>query len=172
MALDILYGLSTVDYGLECGCLTMKFLATEEVGRLARWLRLMGYDTVSVRSLPFTVLYRTAYNEQRIVLTRNRRIKTSRLFRVIHLTSPVLEEQLRQVLRELNLTIDDKKLFTRCDVCNVPVEPIEKARVKDRVPPHVFHKQQTFYTCPSCQRIYWAATHWERARALFEKIKQ
>jgi len=149
----------------------VKFLVTEECGRLARWLRLMGHDTLLVQRLPFTELYRNAYNEQRIVLTRNRRIGASCLFRVIHLSSPLLEDQLRQVLQELRLPINQEHLFTRCDVCNVPVEPIEKPCVKDRVPPHVYHKQQEFYICPSCHRIYWAASHWQRARAVFERIK-
>lgn len=149
----------------------VRFLATQEVGRLARWLRLMGFDTARVEGLSVSELYRTAYSERRIVLTRNARIGTSHLFRVIHLRSPHLEDQLRQLLSELHLTIDEETLFTRCDVCNVPVEPIEKPRVKDRVPPHVYHTQQTFHTCPSCHRVYWAATHWQRARALLEKLR-
>lgn len=150
----------------------MKFLATEEVGRLARWLRLMGYDTAAVRAIPLTQLYRKAYNERRIVLTRNHRIGASCLFRVIRLTSPMLEDQLRQLIHELSLAIDDEQLFTRCDRCNVPVEPIEKTNVKDTVPPYVYQKQEEFYTCPSCKRIYWAATHWHRARALFGRLAQ
>ena len=149
----------------------MKFLVTEECGRLARWLRLMGHDTVRVAGVPLTHLYRKAYNERRIVLTRNRRVGASCLLRVVHLSSPHVEDQLRQVVDELHLVIDGDALFTRCDVCNVPVEPIEKPRVRDRVPPHVYHTQQTFFTCPLCHRIYWAATHWHRARALLEKLK-
>ena len=151
--------------------MAVRFLATQDVGRLARWLRLMGYDTARAEGASLSELYRRAYHEQRIVLTRNRRIGASCVFRVVQLTSPSLEGQLRQVVRELSLAIDDEALFTRCDVCNVPVESIEKRRVKDRVPPYVYQTQETFSTCPSCRRIYWAATHWQRARALFESIK-
>jgi len=132
----------------------------------------MGHDTEVVRGSPLSELYRKAYNGRRIVLTRNSRIRASCLFRVIRLTSPVLEDQLRQVLRELALPIDDDQLFTRCDLCNVRVEPVEKASVKDRVPPHVYHKQEAFYACPSCHRIYWAATHWQRACALFDRLRK
>jgi uncharacterized protein with PIN domain len=131
----------------------------------------MGYDTALARALPLSALYRKAYNERRIVVTRTRRVGASCLFRVVHLTSPMLESQLRQLIHELKLPVDEGQLFTRCDVCNVSVEPIEKPHVKDRVPPYVYHKQEGFYTCPSCHRIYWAATHWQRARTLFEKIK-
>lgn len=152
--------------------MAVKFLVTNECGRLARWLRLMGYDTVWVKGFSPTELYRQAYTERRVVLTRNRRIRASCLFRVVHVTSPVLDEQLRQLIRELGLIVDEEQLFTRCNLCNVPVEPIEKVQVKSRVPPHVFHNQRQFFTCPACQRIYWAASHWQRTNRRFARLKQ
>lgn len=130
----------------------------------------MGYDTAWVRKAALTALYRQAYNERRIVLTRNSRIKASCLFRVVHLASAQLEEQLQQLIQELGLAIEDEQLFTRCDRCNVPVEPIAKAAIKDHVPPYVYHHQERFYTCSSCKRIYWAATHWQRAQQLLTRV--
>lgn len=148
----------------------LRFLVTEECGRLARWLRLLGYDTVLVTTQPRTELYRTAYRDQRIVVTRNRTIGASCLFRVVQLASPHLEPQLRQLREELRLSIDEDRRLTRCDVCNVPVEPIENARVKDHVPPHVYHTQARFWTCPSCRRIYWAATHYQRVCTMLKRL--
>ena len=138
----------------------VKFLVTEECGRLARWLRLMGYDTAQATMQSLTELYRMAYSQHRIVVTRNSRVSASCLFPVIHLNSPLLEEQLRQLLRELKLELDDIRFFTRCDRCNVPVEEMEKPLVRDLVPPYVYRTQERFFSCPSCQRIYWPATHW------------
>jgi len=149
----------------------MKFLVTEECGKLARWLRLMGYDAAWMPGRSVRELYRLAYNERRVLVTRNKRLRASSLFPVVHLTSPNLEEQLRQLIHERSLAVDDEQLFTRCNLCNVPVEPIEKSRVKDRVPPHVYHTQETFRACPSCKRIYWAATHWQRAKQLMATVK-
>jgi len=148
-----------------------QFLVTEECGRLTRWLRLMGYDAASAKGLPRAELYRTAYNDRRIVVTRNHQLGTSGFIRVVQLRSPHLEEQLRQLRDELVLSVEETALFTRCDVCNVEVEPIDSAQVKDRVPPYVYHTQRVFHHCPSCHRVYWAATHWQRARALFERLK-
>ena len=145
---------------------------TEECGRLARWLRLLGYDTTWQPAQPVSALYRRAYNESRIVVTRDGRIGASCLFRVIQLTSTDRDAQLQQILQTLRLDVDHARPFSRCDVCNVPVQPIERASVKTRVPPYVYTTQQTFHACPSCQRIYWAATHWQRARAVFERLKQ
>lgn len=147
----------------------MKFLVTEESGRLARWLRLMGYDVALAGRLPLSQLYRQAYNEGRIVLTRNHRVKAGSLIQVVYVESGLLEAQLRQLIRELGLSVEE--MFTRCDRCNISVEPVEKTQVKDRVPPYVYHTQEEFHQCPSCRRIYWAATHWERARRLFERVK-
>ena len=147
-----------------------KFLVTEECGRLARWLRLCGYDTSLAPARPLETLYRMAYNESRIIVTRNRRVRPSSVFRVVQLSSQDLEAQLSQLMQEIHAPIASAKAFSRCDQCNVPVERIEKSLVKERVPPYVFQTQQQFHTCPSCYRIYWPATHWQRARSFLEQI--
>ena len=149
-----------------------RFLVTDECGRLARWLRLCGYDTVQAPAQPLGALYRTAYHEGRVIATRNRNVRASRLFGVVHLKSAQLEEQLQELMRALSLTIDPDRTFSRCDRCNIAVEPIEKPAVRDRVPPYVFHTQHAFHRCPSCQRIYWAATHWQRACRLFDRLRE
>ena len=130
----------------------------------------MGYDTALVRGVPLSELYRTAYREQRTVVTRNSRIGASCLFRVVHVKSDALEQQLTQLMQELDLVVDKEQCFTRCDRCNVSVEPIEKARVKARVPPYVYETQAQFHLCPSCHRVYWAATHWQRAQRLLARV--
>ena len=147
-----------------------RFLVTDESGRLARWLRLLGHDTALMSAQPLSGLYRRAFDERRIIVTRNRRVRPSALFQVIQLESQALTEQLRQMLRTLKLEIDPEQAFSRCDCCNVPVQPIDKMSVKDRVPPYVFETQQAFHICPACQRIYWAATHWQRAQQFFAEL--
>ena len=150
---------------------TMRFLATDESKRLARWLRLAGTDVECMPAQPLSALYQRAHNEARIILSRNGRVKTGGLVRVVQLRSHQLEAQLTQVIRETGLAIDDAALFTRCDRCNVELEALEKPNVKDRVPPYVYQTQEEFHACPSCKRIYWAATHWERAVKFFERLK-
>jgi len=130
----------------------------------------MGYDTALQPTNPLSSLYRRAYNERRIVVTRNRRVGASCLFRVVQLTSGELVEQLRQLKQELSLS--ETKAFSRCDVCNIVLQPVEKTQVKPRVPPYVYETQTRFTRCPSCQRIYWPATHYARARAFFDTVKQ
>ena len=156
--------------------MTEKFLVTDESRRLARWLRLLGYDAVlagaGTQSQSLSTLYRRAYNETRIVVTRNRRVRASQLFQVLHLISTERDAQLRQIVRTLHLPKDDRRWFSRCDQCNVLVTPIEKSAIKDRVPPYVYRTVDRFKTRESCQRIYWAATHWERAREVLNRMFQ
>jgi uncharacterized protein with PIN domain len=130
----------------------------------------MGYDTTQRAAQPLSVLYQSAHQDGRTIITRNRRVRPGQLVRVIQLESQELAGQLRQILRACALTLDETQTFSRCDACNVPVEPIEKGQIKDRVPPYVFQTQQAFHRCPSCQRIYWAATHCDRIRAMFESV--
>lgn len=149
-----------------------KFLVTEESQRLARWLRLCGYDTVTASATPLGACYRRAFNERRTVLTRNRRVSAGRHVSVVQLASTELEAQLRQLQREGLLPIDERTLFTRCDRCNERLRPIEKAHVESRVPPYVFQTQERFDTCPACDRIYWAATHWQRVSAVLARVRE
>ena len=149
----------------------MRFLVTDECKRLSRWMRLAGYDVELTPAVPLSVLYRRAYNEGRLVVTRNRRVKPSGLFRVVIIASHQLEGQLKQLVREAGLRIDATRLFSRCDRCNVELKGIEKPMVKTRVPSYVYQTQEDFYACPSCQRIYWAATHYERAVTFFQRVQ-
>ena len=150
----------------------MKLLVTDESGRLARWLRLMGYDAATSAATPLAVLYQRAVNESRVIVTRNSRVQGGRLVRVLHLERQDLAGQLKQVMRELGLALDADQAFSRCDVCNVGLQAIEKAQVKERVPPYVFQTQEAFHICPSCQRVYWAATHSQRASTFLKTVAE
>jgi len=147
-----------------------KFLVTEESGRLARWLRLMGCDARLAAATRPSELYRWACNEQRVIVTRNRRVVGGRLVRVVTLDSARLEEQLAQLKRDLGLAFDEARAFTRCDQCNAELRPVSKTEVEDRVPPFVYQTQDAFRHCPVCDRIYWAATHAQRIRQVLEKV--
>jgi uncharacterized protein with PIN domain len=148
----------------------MKFLVTDECVRLARWLRLMGHDTALMPARPLSALYSTAYEQSRTIITRTQRVRHSRLFRVVPLEKGTLEAQLRQLIREVPLTVEPARMLSRCDRCNVSVEPIEKSLARAEVPPYVFETQSTFHRCPTCHRIYWSATHEQRIRACFSRL--
>lgn len=147
----------------------MKFLADDMLGRLAKWLRVLGYDTLYHQHLDDNELVRLARAEGRLILTRDTRLAHRRGVRCLLIESELVDEQLSQVLDDLGLALDD--LFSRCTVCNAPLEEMEKQAAKERVPPYVFRTQERFKLCSQCGRIYWRGTHWDRMKERIEGLK-
>lgn len=140
----------------------MKLLLNGMLGRLAKWLRLLGYDTAYFPDLDDHELVHLARAQGRILLTRDRELARRRGLDCLLVEDDQLEEQLQQVVSELNLDLEKERPFSRCPVCNTPLQEIEKPSVKERVPPYIFRTKEHFSLCPDCDRIYWRGTHWAR----------
>ena len=138
----------------------MKFLADVMLGRLATWLRLLGFDTAYWNDATDAELARRARIEQRILLTRDVELTRRRGIRAVLIESEQVEDQVRQVFHVLNLTAQEA--FSRCAECNSLLEEVSKESVRGQVPPYVFHTQERFRHCPRCGRVYWRGTHWAR----------
>jgi uncharacterized protein with PIN domain len=145
----------------------LRLIADVMLGRLAKWLRLLGYDTRYDNAADDMTLLRIAQAEDRVLLTRDRALSHKRGVRAIWIESQHLEAQIEQVRAAVGPPPDSS--LTRCAVCNARLESIAKAHVKDRVPPYVFQTQAEFRRCPQCERIYWAATHVARMREILER---
>ena len=150
---------------------SFKFIATAEVGRLARWLRLLGYDCVFFDRAKKRDIVIESLREERTILTRETRLSRFSRVRMIHLESDLVEEQLTQVIKNLHLKVDKKNMFTRCVECNTPIEKAEKEKVKSKVPAYVYKAQTEFMRCPNCNKIYWKGTHWNLANKFLGKVK-
>ena len=138
----------------------MKFLADAMLGRLATWLRLLGYDTAYSSDAADAELARRARLEQRILLTRDVELTRRRGVRAVLVEGELVEDQVRHVFHVLNLTAQEA--FSRCAECNTVLEEARKESVRAQVPPYVFHTQERFRRCPRCARVYWRGTHWAR----------
>jgi uncharacterized protein with PIN domain len=147
----------------------MKLLLDGMLGRLAKWLRLLGYDTAYFPDLDDHELVRLARAKGRVLLTRDRELTRRRGLDCLFVENDELEEQLNQVISELHL--ETKQPFSRCPVCNTPLREVEKPSVKERVPPYVFRTKEHFSLCPECDRIYWRGTHWARIREEMARIR-
>jgi uncharacterized protein with PIN domain len=144
-----------------------RFLADCNVGRLARWLRALGYDASYHARIGDAELVREAAAESRVLLTRDRdltkrRVIQTGLVRAILIRDDEVTKQLRQVFAELGLEL--KEALTRCIECNSELESRVPSTVAERVPPYVRRTQSRYSECPECGRIYWAGTHWQRMR--------
>lgn len=142
-----------------------KFLADSMLGKLARWLVLLGYDAESAGAdgRPDSALQAQA--QGRVFLTRDTRIRPVAGLRMLVIRGEKLEDQLRFVLGELGLKPDRKRLFTRCTNCNTALAAISREEALPLVPPLVRALKTEFWRCPSCARVYWNGTHTERTVA-------
>lgn len=148
----------------------MKFILTEELGRLTRWLRLFGFDAADFKSKDANKLFLTAFNESRVIVTKRKKTPVSKNVRLVYIKGDLLERQISELRKSLKLNMHRKAFFTRCADCNKKVFRIKKASVRGLVPPYVFETQRNFFQCPQCARIFWKATHWKRAKEYINEV--
>jgi len=154
----------------------MKFIVDHNVGKLARWLRMIGYDTRFFTGDDDWEMVKIALDEDRVILTRDtqimrRGVVTNGRLRAILIQSDEPEQQMHQVVEALNLDTQSG-LFALCLECNQPLEERTRQQVKGRVPPYVFQTQNQFVECPVCHRIYWRGTHWRAMTRKLEKLRK
>jgi uncharacterized protein len=146
---------------------TPRFAADRMLARLARWLRLMGADVLFDAALGGADLLRRARDEGRIVLTRDKRLRTAP--DAVFINSNFFREQLCEVLARHPFD-PCAHAFTRCSECNDLLRWVDRNLVARRVPPFVFASHEKFAVCPQCDRIYWDATHVSRALAEIQAL--
>ena len=150
----------------------IKFLADKMLGKLVKWLRILGYDTAYPSFDDDLSLILTARQEGRILLTRDTNlIKRRNICDFLFVKGDHWEEQLAGIVKGLKLEIDfNSKIFSRCSLCNTPTKNVDKKEVKNYVPPYVFSTQDKFVYCPSCKKYYWRGTHWQRMAQKIQKL--
>lgn len=141
-----------------------RLLADAMLGKLARWLRLLGYDTLYLQADDAYIANR-ARAEQRILLTRDQELARRRGLDVIEIQAQSLDAQLAQVVE----TVGPADAGPRCMQCNVPLESIPREQACDHVPTYVAQTHEVFNRCPHCGKITWRGSHWEQIEARLEQ---
>ncbi len=146
-----------------------RFVADHMLGRLAQWLRILGYDTAFSPGYDDADIVRLALREGRVILTRDRGLVARAAVReFIFIESQDHAEQVKQVLDLLKAKPDIRRIFTICPVCNRGVVAVAKETVSRIVPPYVYRNKNDYSKCPECQRVFWRGTHYERT---LEKLR-
>ncbi len=149
----------------------MKFLADSSLGRLSRWMRILGHDTVYWRGDADRAFLRKAEKEGRVALTRRKDILARQHpGRVLIVESDRVEEQIVEVVTRLDLPLRPGAFFTICLECNVPLREVTRDDVRSEIPDYVYRTQHEFKRCPGCGRVYWPGTHRERAMVMLRRI--
>ena len=151
-----------------------RFIVDHNAGKLFKWLRMMGYDSLFFNGSDDSDMVKLALAERRIILTRDtaimkRRVVTKGQLGAILLDSEEPEQQMRQVIERLELDCQFRP-FTLCLECNEPLEERTRDEIEGRVPPYVYKTQQQYMECPACHGIYWRGTHWEAMMRILEKL--
>ena len=145
-----------------------RFVADSSLGKLAKWLRVMGYDTI----------YQPYYKEETIreLIHKGRTLLSRQRATVTHHAASLLirsdhvEAQLHEMKRTGAITPDRSKWFTRCLICNVLLKEANATVTQQNVPEYVFHKSRPMIRfCPSCGRYFWPGTHRERMNRQLEE---
>jgi uncharacterized protein with PIN domain len=143
------------------------FVVDVNLGKLARLLRLFGFDTLFSNSLDDQEIAAISVAQQRIILTRDRRLlyaKTITHGYWVRAVKPL--EQLAEVVKRFDLG-NQLKPFCRCTVCNSLIEPVQKQAVLDLLEPKTRLYYEKFYRCPNCGKVYWEGSHIDHIRQRF-----
>jgi uncharacterized protein with PIN domain len=148
----------------------ISFTADRTLGKLAKWLRILGFDTHFESGALNRSLFEKLESE-RILLTRiGKYRKMADEHRIVFVNSNYPVDQLKQVINDVGITNQDLRPFSRCAPCNLPIVDIQKDSVVGRVPDYIWETHDAFSRCPQCERIYWSGSHTKRSMERIEAL--
>lgn len=149
----------------------VKFLCDDNLGKLARYLRMMGYDTYFRSSISDAELLAVMFKQNRFVLTRdNNLVKSIELDRYLLIETDSPDEQLKSVIVQKKLQIDKSEYFSRCFECNEICIDVSGEDIINEVFPYLIKIHQSFKRCPVCRRIYWQGSHYKHMEDKLQTI--
>ena len=143
-----------------------KFVADHMLGSLARWLRIMGYDTVYDKSLDDPGIANLARAESRFILTRDRELAKEP--GALMIEADDLDLQLKAIAEKYGLKFNDDLI--RCSACNGELADLDKTLAKESVPEGAFENNEKFWKCSKCGKVYWKGTHWHGIMDRFRRL--
>ena len=149
-----------------------RFILDVHLGKLARLLRMAGFDTLYRNDLDDPEIIQIAEDENRIVLTRDRGIlKNKRVKRGHFVKSPYAKEQLREVIDVFQLK-NNIHFLSRCIACNGTIEEVKKEDIEGELKPGTMQYFHEFFRCRDCGKVYWEGSHFDRMMHFYEEMKE
>ena len=152
----------------------MKFIVDNMLGKSAKYLRMLGYDTIYPVPDEDEEILKIASNQNRIIITRSKNLfeKQTQHRRVILISTNRFQDNFKEIIKKLGIELDRNKLFSRCLECNNPIQNIAKTKVEDQLPPKVKEHFNKFTICHHCNKIYWKGGHTDRMLKKAKKLFQ
>lgn len=145
----------------------MIFICDVMLGKLAKYLRIFGLDTIYIRNNTMLEDYKEQ-GDLSCLLTKRKKITGYK--KCIFIKSNTAKRQLEEIRYLISPFINSEKVLTRCIMCNVELIKVEKTDIEQYIPEFVFHHYEAFKVCPSCKKIYWKGSHAEHMSELIEGI--
>ncbi|MCX5807849.1 MAG: Mut7-C RNAse domain-containing protein [Proteobacteria bacterium] len=146
----------------------MKFVCDAMLGKLARYLRMLGIDAPYIHNIEHL---KSCKNEPEKPIFLTRRLIGSVPYDIcFSIKSEHVEEQLREIRDLIKPFIHEDMLMSRCIRCNMPLDDVKKIEIEQFVPEHIFHNYDKFKACPSCKKVYWKGSHTEHMMGWIEKL--
>ncbi len=144
-----------------------KFLVDRMLGQTTKWLRFMGIDAKYAPKGDDEKLLEIAKEEDRVIITRDKELANNDRVLLVEKAPP--EEIIPKIL---NIYDTELKPLTRCSNCNNLVKKIGKKEVIDKVPEGILERNNEFWICDGCDKVYWKGTHWENILKKIDKMKE
>jgi uncharacterized protein len=139
----------------------MRFICDNTLGKLTKYLRILGFDALSVHNLDVLNAYKDQDNPP-LFFTKRR--KTISYQPTIFIESDLIQEQIKEIGESIKPYVNENNFMTRCIECNTLLASAEKKDIEARVPEYVYHHHEEFKVCPSCEKVYWKGTHTEQMK--------
>lgn len=152
----------------------MKFVVDGMLGKVARWLRMLGYDTKYFNDMSDDEILKVASEEKRILLTKDYQFfKKANIHgvRAIFVEGETHVEKLANLSKQLNIKLEININYSRCPKCNAEIRPINKEAVKDKIPPSTYRIHNEFWVCSKCGQVYWKGSHWIKINSALNQAK-
>ena len=150
--------------------MALSFAADRSLGKLAKWLRILGFDTTFEIDVSADLFY-AHLGKDRILLTRTgTNIKLFSAHRLVFITSNYLDVQLKQVIAEIGICQTDTRPFSRCIDCNISIVDAEPDDVYGLIPDYIYETHREFHKCLQCNRIFWRGSHTKRSLLKIEHL--
>jgi uncharacterized protein with PIN domain len=153
----------------------LKFIADGMLGKLTRWLRMLGHNVKYSNKLNDAQLIAIAKKERRILLTRDLELyqqATAKGITAFYLEGKTEAERLAHMAKRFNVKLKIDMATSRCTKCNTRVKPISKEKVTNKVEKKTLSHYNEFWECPKCGQIYWQGAHWTKIRKTLEATKE
>lgn len=143
----------------------MKFIADSMLGKLVRWLRMLGHDVTYNVALKDSALLEIAKKEGRILLTKDLELykrAISRNVEVFFVEGNTEPKRLAEIAKRYSLTLTINMDEANCPICNTKLEATEKQKLLNELEKNTFTYYDNFWECPNCGQIYWQGAHWKQ----------